>query len=122
VLGFNWPELLVIGLVGFFVFGPERLPGKVREATNMLRKLRDMAQNATDELKAQLPEGEDLGLSDLRELREFHPRRIMNHALFDEQIAKPAAALGGEPAMSGAPQAAVELAAGGVPPYDVDAT
>ncbi|HEV7208526.1 MAG TPA: twin-arginine translocase TatA/TatE family subunit [Mycobacteriales bacterium] len=124
MLGFNWPELLVIGLVGFFVFGPERLPVKIREATLMLRKLRDMAQSATDDLKAQLPDGDDLGLSDLRELRELHPRRIMSRALFDDEPAtvNPTPAVGVEAAASGASAAPMAVVVGAVPPYDVDAT
>lgn len=117
MLGLNWPELLVIALVGFFVFGPERLPGKAREAAQMVRKLREMAQSATDDLRSQLPEGSELGLTDLRDLRDLHPRRIMSRALFedDQPPAVPA-----EPLPVGT--AALTTAPGAVPPFDVDAT
>jgi len=53
MFGMSSPELTVCALVGFFVFGPERLPGVQRDAARGLNHPRDRA----------------LPLEDLRQLR-----------------------------------------------------
>ena len=59
-------ELLVIGVVGIIVFGPDRLPEYARQAGRMVRQLRTFAQSAQDDLRSELgPEFSDLKLSDL---------------------------------------------------------
>lgn len=59
-------ELLVIGVVGIIVFGPDRLPDYARQAGRMLRQVRKFAQNAQEDLRSELgPEFADLKLSDL---------------------------------------------------------
>jgi len=143
VFGMGWPELAVCALVGFFVFGPERLPGVARDAARAVAKLRTMAQGVTDELKDQLPDRESLGLEELRELRELrelHPRRIVQSALFDGGLVPalketPPPTDGGQAASPAAvsntavPVARTLGASGNgrtvdptVPAYDVDAT
>ena len=114
----GWPELLVCAFVGFLVFGPERLPGAAKDAARVLKQLRTMAQGAADELKQQLPERHELGLDELRELRDLHPKRMMNRALFDDASAESARS-SGQPA--GVVRATVP-AGDTVPHYDVDAT
>jgi sec-independent protein translocase protein TatB len=99
-------ELAVIALVAVFVFGPERLPVMAKQAGLMLRKARQMANTARDELRSELgPEYSDL------ELRDLDPRNIVRkhiiEAMEDEE-ARPAT----QP----------ELAEGQLPPYDVEAT
>jgi sec-independent protein translocase protein TatB len=137
----GWPELAVCALVGFFVFGPERLPGVARDAARAVARLRVMAQGVTDELKEQLPEKGSLGLEELRELRELrelHPKRIVRSAFADsdrsEARSEPVTpSTGGVDsatvAATATPVARTLGALGGatastqlVPPYDVDAT
>lgn len=106
----GWGELIVLGLVALFVFGPERLPQVAADAGRMLRNLRNMAQSATADLKAELgPEMADLDLASL------HPRTFISKNLFgdDEQTA---------PTAMGRPTGGPPLGPGERPPYDPDAT
>lgn len=104
----GWEEILVIAIIGLIVFGPDRLPAAIRDASAMIRQLRTMARGAATELKAELgPELADFDLSSL------HPRRFVEDALFGED----------DPSASVATAAApVALAANERPPYDSDAT
>lgn len=106
----GWGELMVLGLVALFVFGPERLPQVAADAGRMLRSLRKMAQSATADLKAEMgPEMADLDLASL------NPRTFVAKNLFgdDEQTA---------PTAVGRPMGGPPLRPGERPPYDADAT
>jgi sec-independent protein translocase protein TatB len=76
----GWGEVLVIVLVGLFVFGPERLPGVARDAGKMLRQLRSMANGVRDDIRSELgPEVADLDLASL------NPRTfVAKHLLGDD--------------------------------------
>jgi sec-independent protein translocase protein TatB len=76
----GWGEILVILLVGMFVFGPERLPGVARDAGKMLRQLRTMANGVRDDIRTELgPEVADLDLASL------NPRTfVAKHLLGDD--------------------------------------
>jgi sec-independent protein translocase protein TatB len=107
----GWAEILVLGVVGLLIFGPERLPKAIKDAGRMLRELRSMARGAATDLKAELgPEMADL------DLRSLHPRRFVENALFGEDNANP----GSTPVGRTAP--AITLTEGERPPYDPDAT
>lgn len=56
-------EMLLIVLVGLFIFGPDRLPKAIGEGIRMLRQLRSMARNATGDLSKEL--GTTIELEDL---------------------------------------------------------
>jgi sec-independent protein translocase protein TatB len=85
VFGIGWPELFVIMAIGLIVVGPERLPKYAEDTGRLLRQLRRMAQDATVDLKAELgPEMADLNLSDLRDL---HPKRMVQKYLFEDDPA-----------------------------------
>lgn len=71
-------ELLALALLALFIFGPERLPKVVGDAMRMLRGLRSMARNATNDLSREL--GTEVRLEDL------NPKTfIRNHILSDEE-------------------------------------
>jgi sec-independent protein translocase protein TatB len=78
-------ELVVLVLIALFVFGPERLPKMIADASRMLRQVRQMARNATADLREEL--GTDLDLDDL------NPKTfVRKHLLSDEDqelIARP---------------------------------
>jgi len=103
----GWLELVVLGVIGLIIFGPERLPRAASDAVRMLRELRTMARGAAADLKAELgPEMADLDLASL------HPRRIVGSILSED-----------EPVPAGMPPPeATTLAPGETPPYDLDAT
>jgi sec-independent protein translocase protein TatB len=56
-------ELIVVILVGLFIFGPDKLPKAISDGVRMLRQLREMARNATGDLSREL--GTDIQLEDL---------------------------------------------------------
>jgi len=47
-------ELILIGVIGLVVLGPERLPTAVRTVSNWIRTMRRMAQNVKNELEQEL--------------------------------------------------------------------
>jgi sec-independent protein translocase protein TatB len=74
-------EVIVLALLGLFIFGPERLPKVIADGMRMLRGLRAMARNATNDLSREL--GTDVSLEDL------HPKTfIRKHLLSDEEEAQ----------------------------------
>jgi sec-independent protein translocase protein TatB len=77
----NGWEIVALILLGLFIFGPERLPKVISDGLRMLRSVRNMARNATNDLSREL--GTDVSLEDL------HPRTfIRKHLLSDEEQAE----------------------------------
>ena len=77
----GWSEILLVAFVGLVVLGPERLPQYARDAGKMIRQLRAMANNATADLRKELPdEFKDLNPRDL------NPREMMRRLIDDEPI------------------------------------
>ena len=71
-------EILCLVLLALFIFGPERLPKAIGDGLRILRKVRQMARNATADLSREL--GTDVTLEDL------HPKTfIRKHLLSDEE-------------------------------------
>ncbi|AZG33819.1 MAG: Sec-independent protein translocase protein TatB [Shewanella psychromarinicola] len=52
--GIGFMELLLIGILGLVVLGPERLPVAVRSITGWIRALKRMANSVKDELEQEL--------------------------------------------------------------------
>jgi sec-independent protein translocase protein TatB len=124
VFGIGWPELLVIMAIGLIVVGPERLPKYAEDTGRLLRQLRRMAQDATVDLKAELgPEMADLNLNDLRDL---HPKRMMQKYLFEDdpedEVAPGAAVLADQDPEPGRRGSGPPLVFGDPAPYDTDTT
>ena len=71
-------EIGVILVVGLLVFGPEKLPGMARQAAQLVRTVRQMADNAKADLGREL--GEDFRDLDLRDL---DPRRVVQQHVLD---------------------------------------
>ena len=64
-------ELGVIAIVAVLVFGPDRLPEFARTAGRLLRQVRQMVNNAQNDLRNELgPEFADL------DVRDLNPRKI----------------------------------------------
>ena len=71
----NWWEIGALLLLALLIFG-ERLPKVIGDGLRMLRGLRAMAQNATNDLSREL--GTDLQLQDL------HPKAFIRKHLLSE--------------------------------------
>ena len=63
VLGIGAGEFVALAIVALIVLGPEKLPGYAAEAARVLRKVRDMANDARAEVRRELgPEFDDLSI------------------------------------------------------------
>lgn len=120
----GWVEILIIIVAGLFILGPERLPSAAAWVGKTVRQVRDYATGARDQLKQEMgPEFEQLRkpLEDLRELRNFDPKRAITKHLWDDP---PAAAdkPNGYPVVPPAREPERPLQQGERAPYDPDAT
>jgi sec-independent protein translocase protein TatB len=70
-------KLVVLVLLGIFIFGPDKLPKAIAEGVRMLRNLREMAKNATGDLSREL--GTDIQLEDL------NPKTLIRKHLLSEE-------------------------------------
>lgn len=52
--GIGFMELLLIGILGLVVLGPERLPLAIRSITGWIRAMKSMANSVKDELEQEL--------------------------------------------------------------------
>jgi sec-independent protein translocase protein TatB len=93
------------------VFGPDKIPELAKQAGAMLRKARDFANAARDELRDELgPDYADL------ELRDLDPRAIVRKHIVE------AMEDAGEDDTRVRRRGLRPLGEGELPPYDVDAT
>jgi sec-independent protein translocase protein TatB len=70
-------ELLVIILVGLFIFGPDRLPKAISDGVRMLRQVRQMARNATGDLSREL--------GTTVELEDLNPKAFLRKHILSEE-------------------------------------
>ena len=106
MFGMGWPEILMIGMVGVVVFGPDKLPDLARQFGRFIRTVRRMAENAKNDLGREI--GEDF--SGLK-LRDLDPREMVRKNILD---------VGDDsPTPTNAPR---ELRPEERPPFDPDAT
>ncbi len=70
-------ELVLVALVALLVFGPERMPGLVREVFSVIRKLQQLMTSARDEINREL---------ELQELKQtlLEQKRLLDASLYDE--------------------------------------
>lgn len=103
----GWPEIAVIAIVATLVFGPDRLPDLARQLGRFLRTVRQMADNAKNDLGREI--GHDL--SDMN-LRELDPREMVRRSMLDDSVSAP---------VTPRPQRRM-LRPGERPPFDAEAT
>ncbi|WP_432940552.1 sec-independent translocase [Kribbella sp. CA-253562] len=71
-------ELVVIAIVAVLLFGPDRLPEFARTAGRLLRQVRQMVNNAQNDLRNELgPEFADL------DVRDLNPRSFVRKHLLE---------------------------------------
>lgn len=112
MFGIGVPEFMVILVITLLVFGPDRLPDFARQAGRMVRQLRTFANNARDDIRAELgPEYADFQLQDLDPRKAI--RKHILEAWDEDEHDRPTSS------MSAVNQ---PLRYGELPPYDSDAT
>jgi sec-independent protein translocase protein TatB len=85
MFGIGGGEFVAIALLAAVLVGPDRLPQLTTDAANLIRKIRNLAQGATKDLRENLGPGyEDLSVSDL------NPKKFISKHLNDA-LAEPAA-------------------------------
>jgi sec-independent protein translocase protein TatB len=110
VFGVGLAEAALIAFVAVLVFGPDRIPDLAKQAGQMVRKAKQFANAARDELREELgPEYADL------ELRDLDPRTIVRKHIIE-------AMEDAEEEVRPKRRGLRPLGDGETPPYDVDAT
>lgn len=66
-------ELLMIGVIGLIILGPDRLPSAAAQAARFLRQLRELATDA----RASIIEAADIDPATLKDLKELDPRAVV---------------------------------------------
>lgn len=107
MFGIGVPEFLVIGVVAMLVFGPDKLPDIARQAGRFLRTIKQMAENARDDLGKEI--GQDLSGYNLKDL---DPREMVRRSMVDDDD-KP---------VTKSSAAQRSLAPGEMPPFDDEST
>ncbi|MGW5121759.1 sec-independent translocase, partial [Streptomyces noursei] len=78
-LGMSTPDVLVIGILAVLLFGPDKLPEFLQNATALVRKVRNFSDQAKEEVRAGLgPEFKDFEFTDL------HPRTFVRKQLLGD--------------------------------------
>lgn len=86
MFGLSVEHLFILGVAALFILGPERLPEAAQWLAQTVRKAREFATGAREQVRAEL--GPELGelrkpLEDLRALREFDPKAALGRYLSD---------------------------------------
>lgn len=121
----GWVEILILGIAGLFILGPERLPSAAAWVGRNVRKLREYASGARDQLRAEMgPEFDEFRkpLQDLQQLRSFDPKRAVARHLFDDDGGNGGTKANGYTPPATAPSPEPTLSPGEKPPFDPDAT
>ena len=80
-------ELLGLAVLGMILVGPDRLPRLATDAAKLVKKVRNLANSATSELRENLGPGfEDLQPSDLNPT--FSPKRMRQRKVNQPSRAK----------------------------------
>ena len=110
MFGVGLQELALIIFIAVLFIGPERMPDLARQAGAILRKARDFANSARDELRDELgPDYADL------ELRDLDPRTIVRKHIIEAMEE-------GEETNRPRRNGQQPLTTGELPPYDLEAT
>lgn len=115
------PKLLILGVLGLMIFGPEQLPKMAAQAGKALRDLRRLAESAKSDLTESLgPEFHDFDFNDLNP-KSFVRKHLLED--FDDDEFRWAGPSGGADGVGGFDQdRASSLLVHDSPPFDTDAT
>ena len=106
MLGIGIPEMLVIAMVAMLVFGPDKLPELARQFGGFVRTVKQMAENAKNDLGREM--GEDFSNLSLKDL---DPREVVRKNFLEDGDTTPAAV-----------KETRILRPGEAPPYDPEST
>ena len=75
----GWGEILFLAVIALVIFGPEKLPKAAADAGRLVRKLRELAASAQQEVRGHGIDVEGIR-NDLRGVSDLHPKRIIGSA------------------------------------------
>jgi len=85
MFGIGGGEFVALALLAIILVGPDKLPKFSTDSAKFIRKVRDLAQSATKDLRENLGPGyEDLNVADL------HPKKFITKHI-NEVLAEPKA-------------------------------
>ncbi|MDK0522025.1 sec-independent translocase [Streptomyces sp. ML-6] len=71
-------ELVTLGILGVLIFGPDKLPKVIQDASRFIRKVRDFSESAKEDIRTELgPEFKDFEFEDL------NPKTFVRKQLMD---------------------------------------
>ncbi|MFF9346136.1 sec-independent translocase [Streptomyces sp. NPDC014734] len=71
-------ELLTLAILGMLIFGPDKLPKVIQDASRFIRKVREFSDNAKQDIRTELgPEFKDFEFEDL------NPKTFVRKQLMD---------------------------------------
>lgn len=112
-------EFVALAVLALIIIGPDKLPRYAADAARMLRRLREMANDARSDVRRELgPEFENISLGDLNP-RSMVRKHLLDPIDIDSLELDP---LGDKPAARRGPGDPAQPASGKPPPYDPDAT
>lgn len=83
----SWDKLLVLLVAALFILGPDRLPEAAAWLGKAVRRVREFASTAQEQMRTELGSDYDelrKPLADLQRLRGLDPRRAVARHLFDD--------------------------------------
>ena len=82
MMDMGWAEIGVLFVLALLIFGPDKLPKLATDAAGMIRKLRELAQNAQSGLTDQGIDVQGIK-TDLQSVAELHPKKIVGSVVSD---------------------------------------
>lgn len=134
MFGFNWGELIVIGIVALIAIGPKELPTVLRTLGHWMGKVRRMANEFQSQFQEALREAEFADLkkhadeisSSMQEIGRIEPiseiQKDVEHAFAETPAAAPASEPAAEALPAPVPEAPTRLPEIEVPPPEPPAT
>lgn len=119
----DFNKILIIGIIGVLLLGPQRLPMYAQKLAEFVKSVRRFADTAKERMREEMgPEFDEIEWQKL-DPRQYDPRRIIRDALLDSGGSAAAVETAQVTASKvRAPAPVVPLAAGEHAPYDAEAT
>ena len=84
MFGLTFEKMALIGIIAVFLLGPDKLPHYAAQLGRLVRRMKEMANGASDRLREEM--GPDFDEVDWKKYdpRKYDPRTIIRTALLDE--------------------------------------
>lgn len=83
-------EILMLGVIGLLIFGPDRLPKAAADGARFLRQIRTMATSARQDLADSAGLDLNEAVDTVKGLADLHPKRLASTIMREEPTARAA--------------------------------